>query len=145
MMRVHSAWCRMEVRWRRHVRGVGVGVELPEALAALLAELRMKREALEAALTTHRLDRHVFSVDIQVLRNRPAALNDPIELAAHVADKHVKGTRLGDEIHHTRRHAVDVRQRCEFLIVHTDDAFSCGNCRWERVAGCLRKYTQDRQ
>src|SRR6185436_15287865 len=74
VVRVHSAWCRMEVRWRRHVRGVGVGVELPEALAALLAELRMKREALEAALTAHRLDRHVLGVDIQILSNRPAAL-----------------------------------------------------------------------
>ncbi len=145
MVRVHSAWCGMKVRRRRHVGGVGVSVELPEASAALLVELRVKREALETALAAHRLDRHARRVDIQVLRDRLAVLTDPIELAAHVADEHAAGTRLGDEIHHARRHAADVRQRCELPVVHADDAVGRGNRRRERVGGCLREDTQERQ
>src|SRR5262249_40673912 len=68
VVRVHAAvW--YEVRLRRHVARVGVCVELAVAASAGLIELRMKGKALEAALSSLRLDADspARRVDVEIL------------------------------------------------------------------------------
>src|SRR5678816_2781384 len=48
--------CRLEVSRHAHIRGIGVGIELPIAASAGLTELRVKGKALESAFGSLRLD-----------------------------------------------------------------------------------------
>ena len=108
------AW-RREIGRGRLIRRVREGVELAESWRAGLCELRMKDDALHAALASLRLHRvtPLRIVGVKVRRHRLAIGAHDIERAAHVADEQASRCRLLDKRHHARGDAVDVRQRRE--------------------------------
>ena len=128
-----------EVRRRRRVARIGVGVELAVPGRAGLGELRMEGEALEAALPARRLDgdRPRRGGQVEIRRDGPAIVADGVDEAVHVVDEQPPGARLVDEPHHARGAAAEVRQRRELDDADGDDAVGRGDGRRERIVARL--------
>src|SRR6187200_1870417 len=93
-----------EIRLWRHIRRIGVGVELAVAAAAALVELWMEGDALQSALRPLRLhaDLAVGRVDVNVFADRLAVVADAENRSAHRADKQPLRAGLIDEMHQAR-------------------------------------------
>jgi hypothetical protein len=123
-----------EIRRRRHVGRIGVGVELAEAARAAFVELRVKSEALEAALVVLRLHRHgpLRIVDVDVRRHDLAVLAEAVERTAHVVHEQPASARFAGEQHHPHRRA-DVGQRGELDEADADRPVAGRNRLGERI------------
>ena len=146
-MRVRAA-VRLEVDRRRHVRRIGVGVELAEAGRTLAAELRMEREALKSALVALRVDvdAPLRVVDVEIERHGLAVARNRVQRSAHVVDEQPPRARLVDEQHRPGGHRpAEVGQRRELDEIHFDDAVGGVDGRGKRIGRRLGEHRGGRQ
>ena len=142
VVRVRAA-VGLEVDNRRHVRRIGVGVELAEARSPRTVELRMKREALKSALVALRVhvDAPLRVVDVEVERDGLALARDRIQRTAHVVRKQAPRAGLVDEQHRPGGHRpAKVGQGRELDEIHFDDAVGGVDGRRKRIGGRLREH-----
>src|SRR6185503_1543630 len=100
-----------------------------------LAELRMKRKALEAALASHGLhaDAPRRRVDVEIQRHHLAVVAHAVERPAHVVDEQALRSRLVHQVHHSRGDTLDVGYRRKLADADPDHTLSRGDRCGKRV------------